>query len=121
MTWYSDNTYKRMVVTGNTVHIAVNYYGGEGGAWYGVLGYLRSTNNGASFEPIRPLLLPDQTRLCMFMDDSSPPATVRSPSGSATSATGEVNNAVLPSRTAMTAGTNFTQRTVYSTTTGTSW
>ena len=51
-----DNTYKRMVVTGDTVHIAVNYYGGEGGGWYGVLGYLRSTNNGASFESIRVLL-----------------------------------------------------------------
>ena len=34
----SDNTYKRMVVVGNTVHIAVNYYNGS---WYGVLGYLR--------------------------------------------------------------------------------
>lgn len=44
-----DNTYKLMVVTGTTVNISVNYYGGEGGSWYGVLGYLRSTNNGASF------------------------------------------------------------------------
>jgi hypothetical protein len=41
-----------MAVTGDTVHIAVNYYEGS---WYGVLGYLRSTNNGASFESIRPL------------------------------------------------------------------
>jgi len=47
-----NDTYKRMAVTGDTVHIAVNYYEGS---WYGVLGYLRSTNNGASFEPIRPL------------------------------------------------------------------
>lgn len=46
-----DDTYKRMVVTGNTVHIAVNYK--YEGRW--VLGYLRSTDNGASFEPIRNL------------------------------------------------------------------
>jgi hypothetical protein len=51
----TDDKYKRMAVVGNTVHIAVNYYGGEGGGWYGVLGYLRSTNNGASFEPNRVL------------------------------------------------------------------
>ncbi len=51
----TDVTYKRMTVVGDTVHIAVNYYGGDGGTWYGVLGYLRSTNNGASFEAIRTL------------------------------------------------------------------
>jgi len=52
----TDVTYKRMVVTGNTVHIAFNYKGGEGGAWYYVLGYLRSINNGVSFEPMIPLV-----------------------------------------------------------------
>ena len=68
----TNNTYKRMAVTGDTVHIAVNYYEGS---WYGVLGYLRSTNNGASFEPIRPLIPP---RLpIMFMTHGLRPATVR--------------------------------------------
>jgi hypothetical protein len=41
-----------MVVIGDTVHIAFGYYAGS---WYGVLGYLRSTDNGASFEPLRDL------------------------------------------------------------------
>ena len=42
----TDYTYKRMVVTGDTVHIAFNYKGGSGGSRYYVLGYLRSINNG---------------------------------------------------------------------------
>ena len=48
----TNNTYKRMVVIDDTVHIAFGYYAGS---WYGVLGYLRSTDNGASFEPMRDL------------------------------------------------------------------
>jgi hypothetical protein len=43
----TDNTYRRMAVSGNTVHIAVNHYEGS---WYGVLTYIRSTSNGAGFE-----------------------------------------------------------------------
>ena len=48
----TDKAYKRMVVTGSTVHIAFSYYSGS---WYGVLGYVRSTDNGASFEQVRDL------------------------------------------------------------------
>ena len=47
-----DKTHKRMVVIDGTVHIAYGYYAGN---WYGVLGYLRSTDNGASFEAPRAL------------------------------------------------------------------
>ncbi len=47
--------YKRLAVSGNVVHIAINYGAGSGGDWYYILGYLRSTNNGASFENLRVL------------------------------------------------------------------
>ncbi len=51
-----SSEYKRMAVLGNTVHIAVNHYGKNSkGEWYGVLTYLRSIDNGASFLPPRTL------------------------------------------------------------------
>jgi hypothetical protein len=52
-----DNAYKRMAVTGDSVHIAFSYYTGS---WYGVLGYLRSNDNGASFEASRNLYIASQ-------------------------------------------------------------
>ena len=51
--------------------------GGEGGGWYGVLGYLRSTDNGASFEPIRVLFTSDSDATIAFMTYGLRPATVR--------------------------------------------
>jgi hypothetical protein len=55
-----NNTYKRMAVDGNTVHIATNLHIDVEGSWYEVLKYIRSINNGASFEAARTLfpLLP---------------------------------------------------------------
>ena len=47
-----DNTYRRMAVSGNYVHIAISHYEGS---WYGVLSYFRSNNGGASFETRKDL------------------------------------------------------------------
>jgi hypothetical protein len=114
----TDDTYKRMVVVGNTVHIAVDYYLGEGGGWYGVLGYLRSTNNGASFEPIRNLFT---AALAYHVYDvrmaaSNGKVTI----GFRNQCNWAVDNQyyVLNSDDG---GDNFSQHTVYSTTTGSGW
>ena len=109
----TDNTYKRMVVTGDTVHIAVNYYAARRG-WYGVLGYLRSTNNGASFEPIRLLFTASGLRHHVY------DARIAASDGKVTIGFNawrnwEVNDGyyLLNSDNG---GTDFTQRTVYTTT-----
>ena len=114
----TDVTYKRMVVTDTTVHIAVNYYGGEGGGWYGVLGYLRSTNNGASFEPIRVLFT---AAIAYHVYD----VRVASSNGKVTigfrnQCNWQVNNEYYILNTDN-GGANFTQHTVYATTTGDTW
>jgi hypothetical protein len=114
----TDNTYKRMVVTGNTVHIALNYYGGEGGGWYGVLGYLRSINNGASFEPIRPLFT---AAIAWHVLD----VRVAASNGKVTIGFRNQYNAGVDNQyyilNSDNGGTDFTQHTVYATTTGSGW
>lgn len=113
----TDNTYKRMTVVGNTVHIAVNYYL-QAGTWYGVLGYLRSTNNGASFEPIRPLFAAAEAWHVydIYVASSDGKVTI----GFRNQCNWQVNNEyyVLNSDNG---GDTFTQNTVYSTTTGSGW
>jgi hypothetical protein len=111
----TDNTYKRMMVTGNTVHIAVNYYLGS---WYGVLGYLRSTDNGATFEPIRNLFL--AAGAWHVYDVRVAASNGKVSIGFRNQCNWLVNNDyyVLNSDDG---GTNFTTCTVYSTTTGSSW
>jgi PKD repeat protein len=110
----TNNTYKRMAVTGDTVHIAVNYYGGEGGGWYGVLGYLRSTNNGASFESIRNLFTAPAAH---HVYD----ARITASNGKVTIGFNvwrnwEVNDGYYL-QNSDNGGTDFTQRTVYTTAT----
>jgi hypothetical protein len=52
----TSSEYKRMAVVGNTVHIAVSHYRESAAkGWYGVLTYIRSTDNGATFLPPRTL------------------------------------------------------------------
>jgi hypothetical protein len=109
-----DETYKRMAVVGNTVHIAVNYYGGEGGGWYGVLGYLRSTDNGASFESIRVLFT---AAIAWHVYDVRVAASDGKVSiGFRNQCNWAPNNEYYLQNTDD-GGANFTQRTVYSTTT----
>ncbi|MCX5888209.1 MAG: hypothetical protein NTY36_01995 [Deltaproteobacteria bacterium] len=114
----TDVTYKRMVVTGNTVHIALDYYGGEGGSWYGVLGYLRSTNNGASFEAIRNLFT---ASIAWHVYD----VRVAASNGKVTIGFRNQANGVADNQyyilNSDDGGDTFTQRTAYSTTTGSGW
>jgi hypothetical protein len=113
----TDITYKRMVVVGNTVHIAVNYYG-QGGTWYGILGYLRSTNNGASFEPIRVLF--NAAEVWHVYDVRVTASNGKVTIGFRNQCNWMVNNSYEILNTDDGGGTFF-QRTAYSTTTGSSW
>jgi hypothetical protein len=50
-----SNELKRMTVVDGTVHIAFGAYAGEGGGWFGRIVYLRSLDNGVTFEEPRYL------------------------------------------------------------------
>jgi hypothetical protein len=111
----TDNTYKRMVVTGNTVHIAVSYYEGS---WYGVLGYLRSTDNGVSFESIRNLFT---AAGAFHVYDVRVAASEGKVSiGFRNQCNWLVDNGYYIFNSDD-GGDTFTQHTVYSTTTGSGW
>lgn len=52
-----QKAYRKMAVSGDTVHIFQNDYGSsESCIWFGTLVHFRSTDNGASFEPARNLV-----------------------------------------------------------------
>ena len=77
-----DVTYKRMVVTGNTVHIAFNYKGGEGGA--GIMCWVTCAPSTTANHLSRsiPLSIPTTSAkpTIGFMTSGWPPPTARSPS-----------------------------------------
>jgi hypothetical protein len=118
--FYSDNlmvdkAYKRMVAEGNYVHIAV-CDGNIGGSLY----YLRSTNSGASFETPRVVFTSDAAHAYKLMN-----TFIATSAGKVTIAfqhqcNWQVNNAgfILDTDNH---GVDFTQRTVYSTSTGNDW
>jgi hypothetical protein len=111
----TSKTYKRMVVIDGTVHIAFGYYAGS---WYGVLGYLRSLDNGASFEPLRNLYTAGNAYhvLDVRLATSHGKLTI----GFRVQANWKVDNAyhVLNSDDH---GETFVTRTVYSTDSGNGW
>ena len=113
----TDLSYKRMVVTGNTVHIAVNYTEG-GSSWYGVLGYLRSIDNGGSFEPIRILF--QAASPWKVLD-----VRVTASDGKVTIGCRNQYNAGVTNDFSIynsdDGGATFSKRTVYSTVTGSNW
>ena len=114
----TDKTYKRMVVENNNVHIVFSDYGTRG-TWYGKLLYLRSSNNGVSFESPRTLFEPASDAWHVYdtyitTDDGNVTIGFRSQCNWA------VNNDYLILNSDD-HGATFSQHTVYSTTTGSSW
>ena len=111
----TNSTYKRMVVIDGTVHIAFGYYAGS---WYGVLGYLRSTDNGASFEALRDLYTAGNAY--HVYDVRLATSHGKLSIGFRVQANWKVDNAyhVLNSNDR---GENFVTRTAYSTSSGSSW
>jgi len=54
----AEKTYRKMAVSGDTVHIFQNDYGSSDSCiWFGKLVYFRSTDGGATFEPARNLVV----------------------------------------------------------------
>lgn len=110
-------TKRRLAAIGNTVHIILADYT-EGSNWQGYLGYFRSVDAGASFEPLRtlftgapithvydPFIVADGGVLSIVFRYQS---------------NWQVNNSgILLNSTDR--GGHFTQHTVYSTDTGTGW
>jgi hypothetical protein len=113
-----SGNYKRMAVLGNTVHIAVSHYRDNQYGWYGVLTYFRSTDNGATFLAEKTLF--NAANAYHVYDTFVSAADGKIAIGFRNQCNWCVDNAyhVLDSSDR---GATFTQRTVYSTKTGSSW
>ena len=111
----TDNAYRRMAVSGNTVHIAFSHYEGS---WYGVLTYIRSTDNGATFDGSRNLFTAASVYHVydIYVSAEGKNAII----GFRSQCNYCINNAYIL-KISNDNGANFAERTAYSTTTGSSW
>ncbi len=112
-----DNTYKRMAVDGNTVHIITSHYG-QAGTWFGKLTYLRSTDGGATFDPPRGLF--DASEAWHVVDLRITADNGKVTIGFRNQCNWCVNNSYIIFNTDD-YGNTFTQHEVYSTDTGSNW
>lgn len=114
----TSGSYKRMAVLGNTVHIAVSHYRENEKGWYGVLTYIRSTDNGATFLPERTLF--NGAAAFHVYDTFVSAANGRLAIGFRHQCNWCVDNAcyIFDSSDK---GATFAQRTVYSTNAGNGW
>ncbi len=110
-----DPTYKRMVVEGNYVHVAVSDYGGD---WYGKLEYIRSTDNGTTFELPRTIFTAATYWHVYntYITASNGKVSI----GFRNQCNWEVNNQFLLLNSDD-HGLTFSQSTIYTTDTGSSW
>lgn len=115
-----SSEYKRMAVLGNTVHIAVSHYRENSkGEWYGVLTYIRSIDNGASFLPPRTLF--NGAVAWHVYDTFVSAADGRVAIGFRHQCNWETPKNAYHILDSSDKGKTFTQRTVYNTNSGSGW